>query len=140
MEIKNEGSIVPPDLMRFLMGFLLVVGLFLFELGISQIVLANDARCRETLLSGRLASDPNEVCLSEGINYFLQALSRGFFASVHSEVSTVMAWILTGGIYGLLGGFLTLFAQKWAIGIFLGIHTLALIILTFLAYISNYIA
>ena len=139
MEIKNEGLIVPRDLMRFLMGFLLVLGFFLFELGISQIVLADDARCREALQAGRLALDPYEECMSEGMYYFFQAISRGFFVSAHSEVSTVVAWILAGCIYGLLGGFLTLFIQKWAISIFLGIHALTLLTLTFIAYISNFI-
>jgi hypothetical protein len=139
MEMKNEGSIDSRVLMRFLMGFMLVLGLFLFELGISQIALAGEARCRENLESGRLLSTASEKCMSEGIYYFLQALSRGPFATAHSEVPNALAWILTGGVYGVIGGFLTLLAQKWAVGIFLGIHALALVILTFIAYISNYI-
>jgi hypothetical protein len=126
-------------MMRFLMGFLLALGLFLLELGISQIVLSDDAHCREVIQSGRLISDPDEECLSEGMYYFMIALSRGPFASAHSNVQAPIAWMITAGIYGILGGILSVVARRLAIGIFLGIHVLGLVVLTFLAYLSNYI-
>jgi hypothetical protein len=121
------------------MGFLLALGLFLLELGISQIVLSDDAHCREVIQSGRLISDPDEECLSEGMYYFMIALSRGPFASAHSNVQAPIAWMITAGIYGILGGILSVVARRLAIGIFLGIHVLGLVVLTFLAYLSNYI-
>jgi hypothetical protein len=138
--MKNDQSIESVSMMRFLMGFLLALGLFLLELGISQVVLSNDARCREAIQSGRLVLDPNEECLPEGMYYFMIALSKGPFASAHSKVSAPVAWIVTGGMYGVLGGILAMVSKRLAVGIFLGIHALGLIILTIVAYLSNYIA
>jgi hypothetical protein len=138
--MSNDRSITSVNMMRFLMGFLLALGLFLLELGISQIVLSDDAHCREVIQSGRLISDPDEECLSEGMYYFMIALSRGPFASAHSNVQAPIAWMITAGIYGILGGILSVVARRLAIGIFLGIHVLGLVVLTFLAYLSNYIA
>jgi hypothetical protein len=137
--MSNDRSITSVNMMRFLMGFLLALGLFLLELGISQIVLSDDAHCREVIQSGRLISDPDEECLSEGMYYFMIALSRGPFASAHSNVQAPIAWMITAGIYGILGGILSVVARRLAIGIFLGIHVLGLVVLTFLAYLSNYI-
>ena len=138
--MSDDRSITSVNMMRFLMGFLLALGLFLLELGVSQIVLSDDAHCREVIQSGRLISDPDEECLSEGMYYFMIALSRGPFASAHSNVQAPIAWMITGGIYGILGGILSVVARRLAIGIFLGIHALGLIVLTFVAYLSNYIA
>ena len=138
--MNHDRSVTSVNTMRFLMGFLLALGLFLLELGISQIVLSDDARCREVIQSGRLTSDPDEECLSEGMYYFMVALSRGPFASAHSNVQAPIAWMITGGIYGILGGILSVVARRLAIGIFLGIHALGLVVLTFVAYLSNYIA
>ena len=140
MTIKKDPSINSIALMRFLVGFLLALALFLIELGVSQIMLNGDARCRQVVQSGRLLTNQDEECLSEGIYYFLVALSRGPFASAHSKVQPFIAWSLTGIMYGILGGILAIFKRKFAVGIFLGIHALALITLTFIAYLSNYIA
>jgi hypothetical protein len=140
MTMKNDRSIITVNLMRFLMGFLLALGLFLLELGISQIVLSNDARCRGVVQSGRLLSDPGEECLSEGVYYLMVALSRGPFVSAHSTVQAPIAWITTGVVYGILGGILSVVTRRLAIGIFLGIHALVVVVLTFVAYLSNYMA
>lgn len=140
MTIVEDRSARSRSLMRFLMGFLLALSLFMIELGISQVLLVRDTRCKEVVQTGRLLQDPEAECLSEGIYYFLTALSRGLFASVHSQVPSVAAWILTGIIYGILGGILFTFIQRLAMAFYLGIHALALVILTFIAYFSNYIA
>jgi len=139
MNMDHDHPIASISIMRFLMGFLLALSLFLLELGVSQIVLAGDTHCKEVLNSGRLISNPDDECLSEGIYYFLVALSRGPFASMRSQVESHVAWILTGVIYGVLGGILATFIRRFAVGIFLGIHAMGLVILTLMAYLSNYI-
>ena len=139
MTMDHDHSNTSISLMRFLMGFLLAISLFLLELGVSQIVLSGNEDCKEVLQSGRIVSDPHDECLSEGVYYFMVALSRGPFASMHSKVGAPIAWVLTGVIYGVLGGILSTFIRRFAIVIFLGIHVLGLVILTLMAYLSNYI-
>jgi hypothetical protein len=136
----NHQSTTSVNVMQFLLGFLLALAVFLVELGVSQIILNNDKHCREVVQSGRLFSNPDDECLTEGIYYFMLALSRGPFASAHSNVPSIMAWMITGLMYGILGGFLATFTRKLAVGIFFGIHAMGLVILTLLAYLSNYIA
>jgi hypothetical protein len=139
MNMDHDHPNASISIMRFLMGFLLALSLFLFELGVSQIVLADDTHCKEVLKSGRLVSNPENECLSEGIYYFLVTLSRGPFASVRSNVEAPVAWILTGVIYGVMGGIVATFIRRFAVGIFLGIHVMGLVIMTLMAYLSNYI-
>ncbi len=140
MTMDNDQSMTSVHVMRFLLGFLLALALFLVELGVSQIVLNSDVHCREVVQSGRLLSDPDEECLSEGIYYFLIALSRGPFVSAHSNVQPLIAWMFTGVMYGIVGGIIAIFTRRLAVGIFLGIHAFGLVILTLIAYLSNYIA
>jgi len=140
LDIKKNLSMNSVVLMRFLMGFLLALALFCIELGVSQIVLNKDAHCRQLGESGRLLTNLDEECLSEGAYYFMVTLSRGPFSSSNSSVQPIIASSLAGMIYGILGGLLAVFARKYAIIIFLGIHVLILIIFTFIAYITNFIA
>lgn len=141
MEEKSSFTKESFRLMRFLMGFLFALALFLVEIGIAEIVLGNDLRCREIAQSGRVVLDPDAACLPEGIHYSLLVLSRGPFTIVGSQVPSAFAWILTGGLYGIVGGFIALFtATRLGVGIYLGIHALALVLMTILAYISRFIA
>jgi hypothetical protein len=140
MTSDQDQFITSVSVMRFLMGLLFALSLFLVELGVSQILLSKEAHCRDITESGRLGPNPDDECLSEGVHYFLLALSRGPFASAHSEVSPTMAWIITGVVYGLLGGIIITLTRKFAVGIYLGIHAIGLIILTLIAYLSNFIA
>ena len=140
MTVMDKQSGYSVSLMRFLMGCLLALGLFMLELGISQVLLVRNDHCKAVLETGRLLQDPDEECMSEGVYYFLRALSRGPFASVHSNVPSMAAWMMTGVIYGILGGLLVTFVQRFGVAFYLGIHALALVILSFIAYFSNYIA
>jgi hypothetical protein len=140
MTSDQDQFITSVSVMRFLMGFLFALSLFLVELGVSQILLSKEARCRDITESGRLGPNPHEECLSEGVHYFLLAVSRGPFASVHSNVPPSLAWTFTGVVYGILGGIIISLTRRFAVGIYLGIHALGLIILTLIAYLSNYIA
>jgi hypothetical protein len=126
-------------MMRFLMGFLLALALILVEIGIAQIFLDRDANCRERISSGRIVVDPHSVCTPEiGIN-LLNALSRGPFSSTRSEVSPIMAWVVSGISFGILGGILAQFPGRTAISIFFGLHLVAIILFTTIAYLSQYI-
>jgi hypothetical protein len=125
--------------MRFLMGFLIVSGLILVEVGIAEILLQRDADCRESIRSTRLVVDPYSLCTSEAGMYFLHALSRGPFAAEDSEVPQLLAWIAMGISYGLIAGFLAQFPRRTAILVFSGFHILALISFTVVAFASTFI-
>lgn len=138
-EDRNEYSLRSIRLMRFLMGFLLVVALFLIEVGISEIVLDKDFRCREIARSARLALDPYAACLPEIVHYFFIVLSRGLFAIVGTQIHNAIAWLLMGSLYGILGGFLGQFTPRIALGIYAAIRIVALVIMTILTFLLNYI-
>jgi hypothetical protein len=121
------------------MGFLIVAGLILVEIGIAEILLERDAECRESIKSARLVVDPYEFCTPETGMYFLAALSRGPFATDNSEVPQVFAWTLMGVAYGLIAGFLAQFPRRTAILVFIGFHILALISFTVIAFTSTFI-
>ncbi len=126
-------------MMRFLMGFLLALALILVEIGIAQIFLDRDANCRERISSGRIVVDPHSVCTPEiGIN-LLNALSRGPFSSTRSEVSPIMAWVVSGISFGILGGFLAQFPRRTALSFFFGLHLAAIFLFTTIACLSQYI-
>lgn len=126
-------------LMRFLMGFLLVLGLILIEIGIAEIFLEKDASCRDSISSGRIVVDPYKICTPEAGMYFLNALSRGPFATDSSEVPQILAWVAMGISYGVFAGFLAQFPRRSAVLGFLGIHLVAIIIFTVIAYASTFI-
>jgi len=140
VEDKNDYSPNSIRLMRFLMGFLFAVALFLIEIGISEIILGDDIRCREAARSARLVLDPESACLPEAIHYFLLVLSRGPFAIVGTQIQSVVAGLLTGSLYGIIGGVLAQFTPRIAIGIYMGIHIVSLVLMTILAFFSNFIA
>jgi hypothetical protein len=137
--IVNNQSVFSLGWMRFFMGFLFALGFFMVELGISRVLLVKDVHCKEVIQTSRLLQDPKKECLPEGVYYFLIALSRGPFASTHSEVPSPVAWMVTGIIYAVVGGSLANFAQRFAAAIYLGFQALALVVLTFIAYLSNFI-
>jgi hypothetical protein len=139
LEDGNDYSPSSIRIMRFLMGFLFVIALFLIEVGISEIILGNDFQCREYARSSRLALDPYAACLPELVHYFFIVLNRGPFGILGYQIPDIGAWLVTGGFYGILGGFLAQFTPRAAIIIFLGIHMIALGILTVLTFFANYI-
>ncbi len=126
--------------MYLVLGALLTSAIILIEVGIGDIFLSRDMECREMVYSSRILSDPELICLPEGVHYFLRALSRGPFASVNSEVSSPIAWIVLWISYAILGGLLAIFPSRSSIGIFLGVHIFAITLFTFLAYLSNFLA
>ena len=83
--------------------------------------------------------DPYSVCLPEVVHYFFIALSRGPFAVVATQTANMIAWVLTGSVYGILGGFLGQFTPRIGLGIYTAIHILALVIMTILTFFANYI-
>jgi hypothetical protein len=125
--------------MRFLMGFLIVAGLILVEIGIAEVLLEKDAKCRASITSGRIIVDPYTVCTPEVGMYILKALSRGPFATERSEVPQVLAWIAMGISYGIIAGFLAQFPRRTAISIFIGFHLFALFSFTVIAFASTFI-
>jgi hypothetical protein len=140
MNLENDNSMSSFRIMRFLMGFLFALALFLVELGVSYILLNNDTRCWEIAQSSRVWMDPESTCLPEVVRIFLLALSKGPFTLVQSEVNSSIAWAVTGAIYAILGGFLAQFPSRFAVSVYLVIHALALIVITVASYLFLYIA
>lgn len=126
--------------LRFSMGFLIAVGLILVEVGIAQIYLEKDTRCREALPTGRIILDPFSECTSEVGIYFLRALSRGPFSGERSEIPDLLAWGILAASYGLIAGFLAQFPRRTALMVFGVLHLLALVTFTMIAYASTFIA
>lgn len=126
-------------MMRFLMGLFLVLGFILVEIGIAEIFLEKDSRCRDSISSGRIVVDPYSLCTPEAGIFFLKALSRGPFSADSSEVPQTFAWILMGISYGVIGGFLAQFPRRTALLIFAVFHLIALISFTVIAYASTFI-
>jgi hypothetical protein len=139
MSSQTGNSNTTLRMMRFLMGFLMVLGLILVEIGIAEIFLEKDARCRASISSGRIIVDPYEICTPELGMYFLNALSRGPFATDRSEVPQILAWVAMGISYGVIAGFLAQFPRRTAVSVFIGFHLLALISFTVIAYASTFI-
>lgn len=139
--MKHEVSSATSNrLMRFLMGFLFATALFLIELGVAEIQLSKDDRCVELVRSSRLLIRQEDQCLLEIGRAALMAFTRGPFAASRSETSPAIVWLITALVYGSMGGFLAQLPFKTGIGLFLGIHILALVVLTFMAYISIFTA
>lgn len=139
MTTNANYSINTLRMMRFLMGFLLALALILVEIGMAQIFLDRDANCRDRISSGRIVVDPHSVCTPEiGIN-LLNALSRGPFSSTRSEVPQIIAWAVSGISFGILAGFLAQFPRRTTLSIFFGLHLVAIILFTAIAYLSQYI-
>jgi hypothetical protein len=126
-------------MMRFLMGLFLAASLIMIEIGIGEILLSKDEACRQSISGGRIPLDPNDVCSPEAVGYFLSALSKGPFAAMRTDVSSLQAWVITAGAYGLVGGLLAQFASRMALGIFLGGHVLVTLSLTILVYLRTFI-
>lgn len=136
---QSLNSSSPQRLIRFILGFLFVLAFFLVEIGISEIVLVNDAQCREAARSGKLVLDPYDACLPEVLYHFFNVLSRGPFAIIAAGVEATFAWFVTGTFYGLIGGILAQFTPRFALGVWFGVHLGSLILMTAIAFISNYI-
>ena len=73
------------------------------------------------------------------ILFDFMVLSKGPFAIVATQAQSLIAWIVTGGFYGIAGGFLAQFTPRMAIGIFLGIPLVLLAVIHILTFFSNYI-
>lgn len=126
--------------LRFSMGFLIAIGLILVEIGIAEIYLEKDIRCREALPTGRIILDPFTECTSEVGIYFLRALSRGPFSGEGSQVPEMLAWLILAVSYGLIAGFLAQFPRRTALVAFGVLHLLALVSFTMIAFASTFIA
>lgn len=126
-------------MMRFLMGSILAIGLFLIEMGVAEILLSKDNRCLEMAASAKAGMGRRDECLTEIGRSSLLALSRGPFAVFRKEASPAVAWFVTAVLYAILGGFFAQFAYKIGLGLFLGVHILIVVVLTFMGYISGFI-
>lgn len=140
MEIKEAYSVNTKRMMRFLMGFLMASAIIFIEIGASTILINTNNRCIETAASGRIALDPTKLCDSEQMGYVLSALSEGPFAATRGEANQVVAWVVTILAYGVFGGLLAQFPKRTAIGIFLGFHILATVVLSILAYLKTFVS
>jgi hypothetical protein len=139
MESISDNSINTLRTMRFLMGLFLAASLTIVEIGIAEIMISRDEVCRQNVSGGRIAIDPNKACSSEAVQHVLAAFSKGPFAATTAEVSSVVAWVITAGVYGLVGGILAQFASRRVIFFFLGGHILITISLTILSYLRTFI-
>jgi hypothetical protein len=135
-----EGSQNPNvRLMRSLVGFFFAVGLILIEMGIAELVLRRNIECIVYAESGILALNPDEVCLPEGVRYFVTVLTHGPLSISQSNPNLIMAWSINLLLYGIVGGILAQFPPRSAISIFLIIHILAVAALTMLTFLLAFI-
>ncbi len=100
---------------RFLIGFLFGMAFFFIAAGLSEVLLARNEVCLESLSDFRIAPDPNEHCMSEFSFFLARGMSRGPFSTLSPSTSPFIAWPVMAVIFGLLGGG---FAQlSWRVGI-----------------------
>lgn len=139
MESSSDNSLNTLRLMRFFMGLFLAASLIMIEIGVAEILIGKDEVCRQSVSGGRIAIDPNKACSPEAVQHILAAFSKGPFAATRAEVSPVLAWVITAGVYGLIGGIMAQFASRRVILIFLGGHMLMTLSLTILSYLRTFI-
>jgi hypothetical protein len=135
-QARDQGSY---RLQLFLVGGLLALGLILIEAGVGQIMLNRDRTCRETAAGARLGPDPYEVCLSETSLNLVTVMTYGFPAASNPAPGLFPSLLINGAAALLLGGVFAQLSLRWAIGGYLGLHALVLIVLSIFRFLSTFI-
>ena len=112
---------------------------FLIAAGLSEVLLARNEVCLESLSEFRLAPDPNEVCMSEFMNFLMRSMSRGVIGILSPSTSTFIAWPAMAVVYGLIGGGFAQLSLRWAIVGFLIVQIILLSVFMSVDYISQFI-
>jgi len=125
--------------LRFVMGAMFSLALILVEMGIAEIALSRDDSCREQASLSKLGIVPADYCMSDGMRYFMIALSYGFSAPTFAQRSKLLAQLTTAILYAVFGGFMALLPRRKALTIFGVVHSALVVLLFFFTYISDFL-
>ncbi len=132
----HKVAVIPT---RLAVAMLLAAAIFLIEAGVSEIMLANDATCREGLAYQRLAPPPEDACLPEWQGYMLRAVSRGVVGLLLPNAPAILATLTMAAIYVLLGGACSQLTMRWGVAVFAASQFALTALLAGLMYVAQYI-
>jgi hypothetical protein len=125
---------------RFLAGALLALSLYLVEAGAGQILLTKDAHCRQGLLTLRWGQNPDAACMPVWEVAGLRGLSEGVVGAIQPSASPLVMWTVNGLLYASLGGLCAQMSAGLAVGAYLGLHTLLILILSVLRFLEAFVS
>jgi hypothetical protein len=129
-----------PDQRRALVGALVAASFFLIEAGVIEIVLGLDQGCRSAVGSLRLAPNPFSVCIPEWEWMFLHSASRGLLWLFNPSSPALVAGIVMGVVYSIVGAFCATMFKTKGIFVYLAVHAFLVATIAGLSYLSRYIA
>jgi hypothetical protein len=132
----HKVAVIPT---RLAVAMLLAAALFLIEAGVAEIILANDATCREGLSYQRIAREPEDACLPEWQGYMLRAVSRGVVGLLLPNAPAMLATLTMAAIYVLLGGACSQLTASSGVAVFAASQVALTALLAGLMYVSQYI-
>jgi len=125
---------------RALVGALVAASFFLVEAGVIEIILGVDLECRRSIRSLRLAPDPFTVCMPEWQWLFLNSASRGFVWFLNQAASALLAGLIMGVVYSILGAVCAYLFRLRGILVYLAVHLAIVAGVAGLSYLGQYIA
>lgn len=125
---------------RAVVGALLAASFFLIEAGIIEIMLGLDLECRRSIGSLRLAPDPFTKCMPEWQWLFMHATSRGFIWLFNPSSPILLAGVLMGVVYALIGGVCASMFRWKGVLAYIAVHLGIASIVAGLSYLGRYIA
>jgi hypothetical protein len=137
MENRNKLSSIQR---RALLGALIAASFFLIEAGVIEILLGLDQDCRRTVASLRLAPDPFSACMPEWEWMFMHSASRGFLWLFSPSSPALLASIIMGLVYSIIGAFSATTFKSKGILVFLAVHTFLVTTIAGLSYLGRFIA
>ena len=135
--IRRNG--LRPSELRFILGAVFALSLFLVEAGVAEILIGKDITCREALGRMRLAPDVFTICQPEWEWFMLRALARGWPWLVEASSPAAIGWVVMGVYYAVLGGMAQQISRRlgWVIFLCMQLATVALV--AGLGYIRQFI-
>jgi hypothetical protein len=125
---------------RAVLGALLAASFFLVEAGVIEIILGVDQECRRSIRSLRLAPDPFTACMPEWEWLFLNAASRGFVWLLNQAASALLAGLIMGVVYSIIGAACAYLFRGRGVLAYLVIHLSIVAGVAGLSYLGQYIA
>lgn len=136
----NSRVKLGPDQRRALLGGLLAASFFLIEAGVIEIILGLDQECRRTAGNLRLAPDPFTACMPEWQWLFLHSASRGFLWLINNSTPALLAGLIMGVVYAVVGAMSASLFKGRGLFIFLAVHLFLVAGIAGLGYLGRYIA
>jgi hypothetical protein len=138
LEPNNIARLRQSEL-KWIVGAVLALALFLIEAGVAEILIGNDDACREALYRMRLAPDAFSACQPEWVWFMLRALSRGWPWFVKASSPAALGWVVMGIYYAVLGGMSQQFSRRSGWIIFLAFQLATVAIIAGLGYVRQFI-